>query len=42
MSPGLVVDCHSHLLPSGWSQPSTPPSMCDLDGLLAEQERGAA
>lgn len=34
-----VIDCHSHLAPADWRQPSAPSSMFDLERVLEEQER---
>ena len=36
---GLVIDCHSHLMPKEWHTPSAPRSLVDYDGLLEQQER---
>jgi aminocarboxymuconate-semialdehyde decarboxylase len=37
---GPVIDCHAHLMPRAWQSATAPPSLFDIEGLLAEQERG--
>lgn len=35
-----VIDCHCHLGPAEWRAPTSPSCMFDVEGLVAEQDRG--
>jgi predicted TIM-barrel fold metal-dependent hydrolase len=35
----MVIDCHSHLVPTSWYHPKSPQAIFDIDRLIEEQDR---